>query len=466
MLTLALFVRAIPASSVSVAGGDLVVSIRYGGVLRQVTTSAATVAELLAEQGIGLSSVDVLTPALGESLGDGMVVRVLRQRSVTLVENGSEREHHTAQVNPLAILREAGIAPSDADKIWVNGALARLDALPDWSVPAQRIEIRRAASVTIVDDGERSTIATTAETVGEALLEAGIALYLTDEVSPSLDSDVMEAMTIRVKRALPITLQLDGVEIEARSNAATVADALAELNAPLYGLDYVKPPGETSVTEGMRIEIVRVTEEVVAEIEFVAHSVLYQPDENLNLDARAVVQQGSDGRREIRFRVRYENGSEVSRERIETVDIEPAVNRIIAYGAKVVPLGTVQTPAGPRQYWRRLCVYITSYNPTSNGGNLNTSTGASLAKGIIAAKPNIIPYHTEVYVPGYGLGAIKDTGGGPSGTDYWIDLGYSDHDYERWRKYNYVHLLWPPPSKVPYRLPAWTPNSNWVGSCG
>ena len=99
-------------------------------------------------------------------------------------------------------------------------------------------------------------------------------------------------------------------------------------------------------------------------------------------------------------------------------------------------------------------------------GNLNTSTGADLAKGIIAAKPNIIPYYSQLYVPEYGIGTVRDTGGGPSGTELLDSTsGYSDHDYVRWRKYTYVYLLGSPPAKTPYRLPAWTPNSNWPGNC-
>ena len=192
-----------------------------------------------------------------------------------------------------------------------------------------------------------------------------------------------------------------------------------------------------------------------------------QPDAELTLDQSAVVQAGRDGLREIRSRVRYEDGLEISREVIETTMVETPQNRIVAYGTKVVALGTVNTPAGPRQYWRRLCMYTTSYNPVSNGGNLNTSTGATLAKGVIASKPNIIPYHTQVFVPNYGNGAILDTGGGPSGTDYWVDLGYGENEgFKPWRAYSWVYHLMPPPERISYRLPGWTPNSRWPGNCG
>ncbi len=386
-------------------------------------------------------------------------------RLVTILDGSLQLEHSTTLENPRSILDEASLRLNAKDRIWVNGAFAHHEALPAWTVPAHNIRIRRAISLAIIDDGNSSTILTAAETVGEALSEAGLRLFPTDKLEPPPESAIDGPLTIRIKRAIPLILTVDGVDIEARSQAASVAEALAELNAPLYGLDYSLPPGDAPVTENMRIEIVRVTEEIISESEVIKREIQYRPDANLNLDETALVQAGSDGEREIRYRARFENGSEVSREHSETVEITAPVARIIAYGTRAGQLGTVQTPDGPRAYWRRLCVYVTSYNPTSNGGNLNTATGADLAKGIIAAKPHIIPYYTQVYVPGYGNGVIRDTGGGPSGTDYWIDLGYSEHDYARWRKYSYVYLLGSPPAKTPPQLPAWSPASHYPGSC-
>ena len=134
-------------------------------------------------------------------------------------------------------------------------------------MPALRIKIRRASRLTIIDDGDEFRIESTAETVGDALYEAGFVLYMTDDVAPSLDSLIAGPLTIRISRAIPLILSVDGVDIDARTNAETVADVLNELNAPLFGLDYVRPSGDTAVEEDMRIQIVRVTEAVVAESE-------------------------------------------------------------------------------------------------------------------------------------------------------------------------------------------------------
>jgi len=87
-----------------------------------------------------------------------------------------------------------------------------------------------------------------------------------------------------------------------------------------------------------------------------------------------------------------------------------------------------------------------------------------LAKGIVAANPNIIPYRSQVYVAGYGIGKMADTAGYRS-SPYWIDLGYSDEDWQPWRRYVQVYLLMPAPAEIDYLLPAWTPNRSYSGNC-
>ncbi|MDE2854716.1 MAG: G5 domain-containing protein [Chloroflexota bacterium] len=459
----ALFLRALQQSLGANIGG-IQVGIESAGALRTVETRLGTVGELLSELALQPPQNGALSHSASDPLVDGMVIRLLPPRAVHILVNNDERVVQTALENPWQILERANIALAATDKIWVNGALANLEALPAWTIPARRIRIRRAARLTIIDDGETSTILTNADTLGDALRDAGITLHIADQATPALDSAPVSDMTVRIKRALPIKLRLDGVTIDARTNAALVGDVLLELNAPLFGLDAVLPPADTAVSENMVIEILRVTEDIVTERAAIDFAVRTQLDADLNLDDVAVVQDGRAGLQETRYRLRYENGVEVSRELLETAVVEAPVDKIIAYGARIAQQ-VVDTPAGPRHYWRRLCVYATSYKPESNGGNRRTATGATLAKGIVAAKPHIIPYYTEVFVPNYGLGVVRDTGAGPRSTPYWIDLGYSDHDWVTWGGYTWVYLLSPPPAEINYDLPPWAPVRNRPQGC-
>jgi 3D (Asp-Asp-Asp) domain-containing protein len=110
----------------------------------------------------------------------------------------------------------------------------------------------------------------------------------------------------------------------------------------------------------------------------------------------------------------------------------------------------LDTPDGSIEYWRALDMYAVSYNPTS-AGDSTTATGATLKKGIVAIDTSLIPYGTQLYVPGYGFALAADTGGGVKGR--MIDLGYSDHDYVSWHQWVKVYFLYPPPANIVWVIP-------------
>jgi 3D (Asp-Asp-Asp) domain-containing protein len=64
--------------------------------------------------------------------------------------------------------------------------------------------------------------------------------------------------------------------------------------------------------------------------------------------------------------------------------------------------------------------------------------------GIVAVDPRVISLHSEVYVPGYGVGYAGDTGGAIKGRR--IDLGYDDDNLVLWYKWVDVYVLTPVPS--------------------
>ena len=171
---------------------------------------------------------------------------------------------------------------------------------------------------------------------------------------------------------------------------------------------------------------------------------------------------GQPGAKRQRVRVRYENGVEVGR----TIDgewtaLEP-VHEVMGFGTTIV-IGVVDTEQGPRNYWRVVRMRVTSYKPASSGkppGHPSygvTASGAIARQGIVAIDPNVVPFRSNVYVPGYGVAFAGDTGGGVKGR--WIDLGYSDDDYESWHGFVDVYYLTPvpDPEDINYRIPTWLP---------
>ncbi|MCU0465539.1 MAG: ubiquitin-like domain-containing protein [Anaerolineae bacterium] len=373
-------------------------------------------------------------------------------RVVVLTVDGATSVFRTVIDNPAAILRAAGVRFGADDAITVNGSPVAADQLDRYPLPANRISVRHAVRIT-VSDGAVGTFsrATTADTVSEALAEAGITLYLGDQVEPPPATELRDGMGISIDRAAPVTLNADGATIETRTQAATVSAFLAEQGVALNGLDYAVPPENANLTDGMAVRVVRVTEEIIAEVSEVPFETVYQADGERELDTRAVTVAGQPGRDERRTRIRYEDGVEVSRRDEGVVRVQEPVNQVVNYGTRVV-LRTIDTPDGPREYWRVLRMYATSYHPAALGGDNVTATGKILTKGIVAVNPRIVSYGTRVYVNGYGEGEAADTGG-PRSTPYWIDLGYDDENWRSWSGWVQVYLLTPVPDNVNPLLP-------------
>jgi 3D (Asp-Asp-Asp) domain-containing protein len=57
----------------------------------------------------------------------------------------------------------------------------------------------------------------------------------------------------------------------------------------------------------------------------------------------------------------------------------------------------------------------------------------------------------QLYIPGYGFASVEDVCGGCTGRP-WIDLGYSDHDFETWHSWVTVYFLTPVPTNIIYVL--------------
>ncbi|MEK7214683.1 MAG: G5 domain-containing protein, partial [Chloroflexota bacterium] len=196
----------------------------------------------------------------------------------------------------------------------------------------------------------------------------------------------------------------------------------------------------------------------VTETESIPFQTKYVAAPEREIDEAATIQPGATGRRVRQVLLGYENGVEVARQtERESVEQEPQP-RIIHYGTKPV-FRTLSSPSGPIQYWRKMRVYATWYHPGSAGkpasapGYGITSLGVAVQRGVIAVDPRVIPYRTQMYVPGYGIGVAADTGGGVRGNI--IDLGFSDDEDHDWlSQWLDIYITGPAPDPSQIKPPA------------
>ncbi len=431
------------------------VTLITDGQTRQLRSRAGLVGQLLREQAIALQAGDLVEPGPASLLRSGQQVRVSRARSVLLGVDGATRVLRTLHSDPAAILAGAGLQLAAGDALIVNGQRLDPAQASALAAPVTQLGLQRQQTFQLREGATTRTLRSSGRTVGEALFETGLTLYLADDLQPPPDTALAAGMQVQLTRAQPLTIVADGVSLKTRARGTRVADALDAAGLLLAGLDYSIPREDAPLQPGMLVRVIRVHEEIEYEQENVPHRTLTQADAELELDHRRVLQQGQDGIRGVPQRIRYENGVEVSREvGAEQVLQEPR-DHIIGLGSKIV-LRSVNTPQGPRQYWRVLRMKATSYHPGSQGNSTATATGAVLRKGIIASNPRVIPYGTEVYVAGYGVGSMEDTAAAwyVRQQPLFIDLGYSDADYRPWSKWVDVYLLTPVPvGRFPLTLP-------------
>ncbi len=131
--------------------------------------------------------------------------------------------------------------------------------------------------------------------------------------------------------------------------------------------------------------------------------------------------------------------------------------RVVGYGTNIV-VRTTSTADGPIEYWRAVEMWATSYSPSRAGVPDDyeyfgiTASGKRLEKGLVAIDRSLIPFGTQMYVPGYGYAEAADTGSGVKGL--WIDLGYEDDNWVSWAQYVTVYFLTPVPAgNITYILP-------------
>ena len=411
-------------------------------------TRAVDVAGLLDELELSLSQGDRVAPSPNTPIQPNLVIRIDRARSVFLVVDGVTTPLWTTLTNPAEILEGQGISVSDDDLILVDGTPSTAGDLPLWPVPVTYLSVRHAVDLRVEDDGTPRVINTTAETVGDALFEAGITVYVSDTISPELNAPVTPNLTVSITRARPVTIIADGETIRTRGRGETVDDVLSEAGIALVGLDYTIPRETAPLRPGMSIRVIRVREEIETTETELPYETVYQADPELEIDQRRVIQQGQRGAQTTRTRVRYENGIEIERAEAETIITREPVNHVVGYGTNVV-VRTIETPQGTLSYWRKLRMYATSYHPAALGGDNITATGQVLQHGIVGADTRILPFGTEIYVRNYGVGTIADTGARRR-DPLWVDLGYSDADWRSWSGYVDVYILTPVPEEIDY----------------
>jgi uncharacterized protein YabE (DUF348 family) len=171
---------------------DKSVTLIVDGRTSDVRTLRSTVGGLLEGEDIQISRHDRVVPPLGAGLSDGMHVRVLHAKEISLVLNGSLRTVHVIGQTVDDVLEQVNVrAGRHAYLSRSRGAEIK---------DGDTIEFRRAVAVRLNVDGKSKRVITNAPDVGYLLDSLGVVLRRHDQVEPGIDQALLTGQAVNVTR--------------------------------------------------------------------------------------------------------------------------------------------------------------------------------------------------------------------------------------------------------------------------
>lgn len=321
----------------------------------------------------------------------------------------------------------------------------------------------------IVDGESEIVVSTMGNDIETAFNQLGVFVesydYISAPLSTRLSGDAIQE--IFIKRAVPVTITIDGKTTEVMTYYDTVGETIKNNGIVLGPLDRVDGLDlDDPIQMGMNIKIIRVREEILTETEKIPYAIEEVPNEKMNKGEKRVIQPGVEGTLEKYYKLTYEDGRIVSREFMSEQVIEEPVTEIVEYGT--VP--NFMTSRGELVRYKkviemRATAYTSSYEDTGKHPDHPEFgicyTGLKAREGIIAVDPKVIPLYTRVYVevigsePDYGFAIAGDIGSAVKGNliDVYLDTReavkkwgvkkvrvyiLNEQNDDRWKKTDYT----------------------------
>ena len=373
--------------------------------------------------------------------------------TITIIADGQVFSFQSEGIIPSPLIAEAGINVNPNDRVLLNGdEIAIEQPIPKKPIVLQ---IRRAVKLFLDTPNERQEFQSSAFTVGEALEEISYQAQAGDDIFPPLSTPVTDGMSITVTASRDLTISVDGNIARLKSSALTVGEALAEAGIPLLELDQAFPSENEALPPDGNIKVVRVRESVILAQKPIPFQNELIASTDIPLDQTQILSPGETGLSLQRIRVRYEDGQEISRTTEDETTVRPPKTRTLGYGTKV-EVKTATVNGAQIEYWRAVQMYATSYSPCNLGTTYcgsTTASGKQLQKGMVALRTDLYLQMKgqRLYIPGYGFATVEDACGGCVGKP-WIDLGFSDEDFEGWYSWVTVYFLTPVPQNIVFIL--------------
>lgn len=311
--------------------GIYTISIYDDGELTEIRTTSLSVAEALEIAEIELGENDEINVNPEDTLSpDNTDIYITRAKKVTLVVGDEETEVYTFGDSVGDVLAENELQVNTYDELNVSLEKPLTDS-------GMEIILKKAIPITLSIDGTEQVVYTTKETVGEVLEENGYTVNDADLVNQkATDSISLNNTAIVVVTSHPVTLKYDGVTKNVDTQSKTVGELLSEYGVKLSGMDRLANgvTVNTKIKDNLIVSVIRVVEKKVTETVTIPYKTATVKTDSILKGFTQAAKKGSNGKREDTYTIVTENGKEVSKTLTSSVVIKEAVDSITYVGTK------------------------------------------------------------------------------------------------------------------------------------
>lgn len=191
-------------------------------------------------------------------------------------------------------------------------------------------------TILLSDEGLFFKIESNTGTVEEFLKEQKIELTQYDIIYPKKEERIFSGSNVFIQRAKKITIKEGGKSSEFYSLFNTVEQAIWENKDIFLGDDDITAPSrKTLIKNGMMITVTHVMIKEEIKNESIAFKKTTNEDAKLGWRVTKTTQKGESGNREVKYKIVYYDGKEISRKVLEKNVTKDPVDEVVTQGTLV-----------------------------------------------------------------------------------------------------------------------------------
>jgi uncharacterized protein YabE (DUF348 family) len=240
--------------------------------------------------------------------------------------------------------------------------------------------ITEEVKIVISDNGLNFETISKAKNVGDLLDEKKIVLHSNDIVYPDKNEKIHAGSHVIILRAKNISIKENGKTAQRYTFANTVEQAIWEDKNIDFGQDDVSLPERTMpLKDGMTIAVTHVLiKEEIKNLD-IAFKTVTNEDDELGWRIKKTTQKGEVGTKEVKYKVVFNDGKEISRKILESNVVKDPVEEIVTQGT-FVKVGKVHTGAAS---WYAYTGELCAANPWLPMGSYVRVTNRDNGKSVI-----------------------------------------------------------------------------------